>query len=165
MVANHLLTLTLSLATVVPQTDQAMGMKSLVGISSLSVGVEELGADALTDGLSEDLLKTDVELRLRLAGIKVPLEFTVPCFQIQIKYWKNRMGQDHIPITYNFHIAISLMQYANLFRTGEPMTVVTMQITNYGSGPIGKGSEHVRRSVGDLIDKFINEYLAVNPKK
>jgi hypothetical protein len=165
MVANLLLTLALSLATVVPQTDQAMGVKSLIGISRLSVGIEELGTEALADGLSGDLLKTDVELKLRLAGIEVPSEFAVPCLQVQIKYWINRMGQNHIPIIYNFHVAISLMQYANLFRTGEPMTVVTMQITNYGSGPIGEGSEHVRRSVRGLMDKFINEYLAVNPKK
>ena len=48
-----------------------LGAKTLKGMTTITVVVENLAASAHEDGLDENSIRTDAELKLRLAGLKV----------------------------------------------------------------------------------------------
>jgi hypothetical protein len=66
------LVLPLVLVTVRPAAaDDVLSRQTLRGISGISVVVENLKEQARQGGLHEEDIRTDVELKLRLAGVKV----------------------------------------------------------------------------------------------
>jgi hypothetical protein len=110
MALNLLLALAISLATVAPQstTDER---DSLIGIPGVRVLIENLSADALATGLSADQLKTDVELKLRLAGIKV-ISLPINGLYVQITYLKAETVQGEIG--FSCYVEVSFRQPATL---------------------------------------------------
>jgi hypothetical protein len=50
---------------------QGVDTRSLSGLIAVTILIERLGPDIEREGLSRELLKNDIELRLRLAGIRV----------------------------------------------------------------------------------------------
>ncbi len=162
---NLLLTLVLSLASIAPQPGSDIPRKSLAGISILGVFVDSLSPDALTDGLTRDQLKTDVELKLSLAGIDLSTKFdaSLPYIYVQVAYF-NRSDVEGRPIECTLGVNISFIQTATLFWNQEFMPVVTWNHSAIASGPRGKGRGLVQEQISDIMDKFINDYIAVNPK-
>ncbi len=60
-----------TLAPAILAVDSESTRESLRGIPGVYVLIEHLNPDAESDGLTRTQLRTDVELKLRLAGIKV----------------------------------------------------------------------------------------------
>jgi hypothetical protein len=157
-----LLLAALNLAAAPPQTIGTDRM-SLARISGMHVSIEGLSADAITDGLSADQLQTDVELKLRLAGIKLGSKFD-PYIYVNVAYTKTHTTQGY-DIGYSGYVFVSFRQPADLVQNkGVRAIASTWDIGSLVFGPPGKGKEHVRDTVRDFVDKFINDYLAANRK-
>ena len=135
--------------------------ETLRGIKSISVSIEDLAPEAKEAGLSTDQIRTDVELKLRMAGIKVitPKEASLsPYLYININIRKTTSG--------DFIVGMDISLYQIVFLGMKPN--ISCFAATWSSGEVGKGGETnvmngVRESVKDMIDTFINDYLAVNP--
>ena len=141
----------------------------LHNVKSICVLIEEISPEAQKDGLSKQAIQTDVELRLRQAGIKVipfdegakssveggsTLYVVVNCLKMR-----------DLPV-YAYSIDVELEDVVKLTR--EPHTTVFSAIT-WDRGSVGSvGALHIdsiRCTVKDMTDAFLNDYLKANPKK
>jgi hypothetical protein len=139
--------------------------RSLVGLREVAVVVEALQDESVRDGLSTQDIRTYVELRLRQSGISIP---TVPTGIGGAWLYINVNVQKRTDIAlYAVNVHVSLNQDVILLR--DPMTTVFGIPTWWREGVFTTGSsllrEGTRRSVRDLVDEFLNDYLAANPKR
>ena len=118
------------------------------------------------DGLDTTQIRTDVELKLRQAGITVLTRqerlstAAAPYLYVNVQAIKSRAN------VYAFSANVELLQRVTLVRNPAmsiPATTwsATCIIGGVGSQKVGSVREHVR----DLTDQFINAYLAANPKR
>ena len=105
-------------------------------------------------GLTKELLRTDVEIKLRIAGIKVSDESAPFLYvNVNIAYVGNEIY--FLTINIEFHQPVYLRR--NSFATfGSTWS-------SEGFGPAHQ-SDGVRKKLEDYMDIFINAYLSVNPK-
>ncbi len=138
--------------------------ETLRGLRGIRVVVERLPPEAERDGLTRSTIQTDVELKLRQAGI--PLLSRAdrppgsPYLYVNVNTYQSRVG------LYAFSVQAGLVQFVILERNRN----ITSQATTWeATGSVGAvGSEklsEVRNAVRDMVDEFINAYLAVNPKQ
>jgi hypothetical protein len=139
-------------------SDAELNRRTLKGIKSISVLVENLSDAAISDGLSVSQIQTDVELRLRLAGIRVD-PTTEPYLYVRANLLKTDL--------------VGLYAYSSEVEFNQPVRVVATDGftvgTTWSVGTVGairspNMSKRIRESVGDFVDEFINAYLSVNPK-
>ena len=137
--------------------------EALVGLKGVEVVIEKIKPAAERLGLTRDQIKTDVELRLRKAGVRVLTE-------------KERLEMPGVPFLYvNVGIAFNadstLVAYSIRAELNELVTLDrgfrtrgaiwdTSRVGGVGTGRISE----LREDVGDQVDRFINDYLAANPK-
>jgi hypothetical protein len=137
---------------------------SLRGLSGVSVFVDQINSEAQRDGLARAQVQTDVELRLRKAGIRVlpNADPEVPLFpQLYIKVRAVKRREFNL---YAFSITVQVNDFVDLRRKPTRSAVVTVWDTDT-AGSVGTDNiRAVRDSVGDLVDEFVNHYLAQNPK-
>lgn len=156
----------LAIILLLPDISHALtaNQKALVGLKGIGVLVEYMQPQAERLGLTRDQIRTDVELRLRKAGIKVLTE----------KEYSEVPGQPWLYVNINtamgtlpgicaYSIKVDLEEtvtLANGFKTRSA-------IWNIGYvGLIGiRKTNYIRNPLSDLIDEFINDYLAANPNK
>jgi len=137
----------------------------LVGLQGVCVRVETLINEAKDVGSMNELTQTDIELKLRRAGIKVlsreeqlAAKWT-PCLYINVNTLKWKDGG-----IIGFSIAVSLNERVFLERDPNILTIAETWSVNNVRGAGSDNRKGVRESVKDLVDKFINDYLAANPK-
>ena len=142
----------------------AGGIESLRGIKGVYVQVGSLKPDIEKDGLRIENIQTDVELKLRLAGIKVLTgeerikEPGTPFLYVNVSSIKSELG------IYTFSINIQLRQLVFLARDLDTRIFACTWIKGI-IGTIGANNVvDIRDYVKDNVDTFINDYLSVNPK-
>ncbi len=142
-------------------------VRSLVGVKGIYVTITDLNEDARSAGLTKEQLKTDVELKLRLAGIKVNSQ----------PEWRSSKHEGLFLVTIAtdsdddspsiaYTVAVELSQLRKL--PGRPYARVFAPTWGKGTGDMclkNEFPEEARKHVNDLTDKFINDYLTANPKK
>jgi hypothetical protein len=139
----------------------------LRGLGAIGVLVEDVPSDLQQDGLTVDDLQTDVELRLRQAGIRVltvtmreRLKIPVSPF-LSVWIVSKKVSSGH----YAFSISVSLMQQVHLSRNPSiEMSAMTWHAASVGYVSNPGIRRNLRQYVSDTVDRFINAYLAVNPK-
>ena len=142
--------------------------ESLPGLTGVCVRVERLDASARRDGLDEQSIQTDVEQKLRLAGIKVLTasqalkESGSPTLYVRV----NARLSSHAPV-YAVTVTLALLQDVittrdQKIRVREAKTWDTGHMTTYLQANLREARTVV---VKDLVDEFISDWLAVNPKK
>lgn len=140
---------------------------SLKGASQVGVAVVPLSPEAEQDGLSRRQLQTDVELRLRKAGIIVRPEEEnrhpgVPWLFVEVVNLRLPTG------LCAYAIGVSCRQLVILYRDEKivveeattwqkPLLLATVGANNMPAS--------VRGDVGDMVDEFINDWLTANPVK
>jgi hypothetical protein len=139
---------------------------SLAGLTGVTVVVEGMRPDAEREGLRQSTLQTDVELKLRQAGIRVLTEAEriltpgIPRLYLNV----NTMLRDEIG-AFAFSINLRLMQKVRLDRN----PIIVSEGTTWSTGSVGtvgvRELATVRESIRDQVDEFINAYLAANPKR
>jgi hypothetical protein len=160
------LVLPLVLVTVRPAAaDDVLSRQTLRGISGISVVVENLKEQARQGGLHEEDIRTDVELKLRLAGVKVLTapESTAlpgsPYLYVSVTSVLSGAG------VYGLYVEVSLNQRVLLAREQSISVTAPTWSTSY-IVTIGMNNLlEVRDDIKELVDKFLNAYLSVNPKK
>ncbi|MFC1692113.1 hypothetical protein ACFL1R_01245 [Candidatus Latescibacterota bacterium] len=143
--------------------DQKNVLKDLKGVEVL---VEDLKPDIEKDGLSKSSIQTDVELKLRMAGIKVLTEEEwlkepgTPYLYVSVNSFKKEEE-----VSYSINIALELNETVCLVRDLTMSCNAVTWSTSY-IGKVGKLKvNEIRDGVKDRVDIFINDYLAVNPKE
>jgi hypothetical protein len=143
--------------------DSPQERETLKGIKGLVVAVEALPAEAAGSGLTDDQLQTDVELRLRRAGINIMGPGSIVILDIDVRILKVQ-NTSNTDVGYVYFIDVSLYQGAVVMSNSAAAIVRTWSISSLNTiGRLGLEKE-VRESLGDLVDKFLNAYLSVNPK-
>lgn len=138
----------------------AQDRRNLKGIDSVFVVVEPLPNGASKLGLSEGIIQTDVEQKLRLAGLRV----------VTNQEGENLPGSPYLYVRLiatdppeAVAIDIGLNENATLERNGSfAPEVDTWEKIHVIANPSGQA---VRDKIKDLADEFLNDWLAVNPKK
>lgn len=138
---------------------------SLRGLSGVYVVPENpLEEDAIRGGLSQDTIRKEAELKLRLAGIRV----------LSREEWEKEPGRPYLQVWpkvlkggvlggYIYHISLEFKQYVSLVRSSSIQVFgTTWSAEHMGYTPELKD---IQDKVKDRIDQFIKAYLSVNPKK
>jgi hypothetical protein len=159
------LVITISLSGGVATTIRAGDAEVAVlrGLKEVFVDVEDLDFRVERVGLTTNHLKTDAELKLKMAGIKVQSEREAmrtpgsPHLHIMLKVLSTSSGD------YAAHIRLELREAVALVRN-PAMEVVTSTWTA-GTFGVTHTLSDVRQQEQALIDKFIAEYRAANLKQ
>jgi len=138
---------------------------TLRGLKGVYVLIEELNPDLEKDGLTGEQLLTDAELKLRKVGIEVLTEeewLKTP----DLPYLYVNINGDKVKNTfYCISIHVSLIQEIRLERNSFiKASGSTWQTSSVGGCNESVVISTVRDGLGDIIDNFINDYLAENPK-
>jgi hypothetical protein len=164
--------LILGVAALLAMAVDVMGVdlerNSLKGITGLGVWIG-VNSDAEQAGLHSTEVQTDVELKLRLAGIKVLTNeevFKDP--NAPILFVRATLGLDAVKESggYAYH-AISCQLYQHVFLARD-MSIGTLAATweSASTGMIrSNAAPKLRENIKDCVDEFLNAYLSVNPKK
>ena len=136
-------------------------VRSLKGLTRISVSIEDFDQDALLAGFSQSVFKTDVEVKLRMAGITVvpsgePHPGAAYIFMV-ITVLEPRAGG-----VSPYSIDTQLNQAVYLQRDPE---ILDIAIT-WHNGSAGRGDiEFIRQAAKNQVDRFINDWLRANPKR
>ena len=149
----------------VGQEDDEYTRKTLAGLT-MYVLVEHIPDEAERDGLDTTQIRTDVELKLRQAGISVLTHeewlstAAAPYLYVNVQVFKNPAN------FYAYSANVELRQRVTLVHSPSTSALATTWSAHGTIGTVGSqkvGS--VREDVRDLTDQFINAYLAANPKR
>jgi hypothetical protein len=144
--------------------DMEMNRESLRGIKGVFVIVEELHGDVIVHGLSREMIRKDVELRLRQSGITVQSEEEAwdpqgsPTLYVYVNFYK--IKDSH---SYSFSVSVDLYQWVTINRTAKSTIACTWShgmVGYVGESKINTTHEQIKQ----ILDKFIGAYLSVNPK-
>ena len=165
-----LATIALLCAVVVPplvsQGDDETTRNTLADLKGVQVLVESIKDEVQRDGLRESQIQTDVELKLRQAGISVLTHeewlstAAAPYLYVNVQASKNSAGIYAFTVDVELRQRVTLIQNPSM-RVLAPTWSATGIIGTVGSQKVGSVREYVR----DLTDQFINAYLAANPKR
>lgn len=144
--------------------DHEVTRATLRGVAGVAVVVESLDPDVERAGLTPQQLQTDVELRLRQAGMRVLTA-------------KERLGTPGAPNVYvnvnvllrseglvAFNIDVEVQQEATLKTDGSWAMVATWSVGYLGGVSSTRFVDTVRNRVRAQVDQFINAYRSVHPR-
>lgn len=147
---------------------------SLQGLKGIYVLIDGQFDDLIREGLTKDQLKTDVELQLRKARIKVltEQEFETmpesPHLSITVSSSKGAIGVSGSYSKTTFYaigLLIQLHQDVILIRNPKmKISGVTWKTILTGWHEAKDVKNSVRENLKDGIDIFMNDYLTANPK-
>ena len=139
---------------------QSVEAPSLIGLAELNVVIQDLDDNAKVGGLTVSQLQTDVELRLRQAGLRVnttALEFL------------------HVRVTalgptaageVTWKVDVELQQPVIIMRTKEATTGTTWHASSIAlSSSPAFIPLNVSGKVRAFVDAFLNDWLSVNAKR
>jgi hypothetical protein len=150
--------LLLALASSYPAlaADESVERQTLKGIKTVAVQVEALRPEVESDGLTQAQIKTDVEQRLREAGIQVNDAATATLI---VNVNAVLVGQGAPVYAVSAHVDFE----QDVVVRGLDATACTWSIG--GMAAVGRANlPMVRDFVRSKVDKFIDAYFSVNPK-
>lgn len=155
---SRLVMVLLVAANAATAVDAGFSRASLKGLKGVQVLVEPLQTEVEQGGLNKASIQTDVELKLRQAGITVLTEEGTPYLYIDVNTSSGSL--------YAYFVGVKLCQTVRLDR--DP-SIQVLLATTWDVGEVGTvgrvNLRSIRDRIKDLVDMFINAYLSVNPKK
>lgn len=133
----------------------------LKGLKAVRLDVERIKPEIERDGLFRETLQTDMELKLRLAGIKVLTEEEAqatpdaPLLYLNADALKCSFG-------YVYNIGLYLIESVTTVRRPMKARATLLRIPEH-LGIASRLSE-VRDAAGDTLDEFVNAWKEVNSK-
>jgi hypothetical protein len=131
---------------------------SLKGITAIAVLVDTFAAEAEADGLTRSQLQTDVELRLREAGLPVVAKATDVLLYVNVHALRSRERT-----LYVYSIQVNVLQPVTVTRTGTPARAGTWFTATLGMAGTAKLAI-VRDDLRAAVDRFLTAWLAMNPR-
>lgn len=145
-------------------TVQESRRNSLKGLAAVYLQIEPLGSEARDAGLSASQLRTDIELRLRSAGIPVLTNkqgseaAEKPYLNLQVVTLRSEAG-------FSVFIArLALFQHVLPAQNPERVLLVPTWAASEIGYTMGSPVSAIRKTIQDSTDRFCNDYLAVNQK-
>jgi inhibitor of cysteine peptidase len=152
-------------------TEDSEERSSLAGLQGIYVLVEPLPVWTEQYGLTVQETQTQVELRLRQDGIKVLSKIesahTVGrvFLYVNINTQKSPvyMGREECPVS----CSLALRQDVYLARDRAKFVggAATWDMSSVGLCSANQLPKFIKTSIDNLLDQFINDYLAANPKE
>lgn len=137
---------------------------ALQGLTAVGVMIEGVSQELEQDGVTESHLQTDVERRLRKAGIRVLTEAEwqqtpeSPYLYVRVTAARRAYG------LYGYAISLHLKQMVVLGRDADIQLFAATWETG-GAGTIGAMNVRgLRQSVIIYVDEFITAYREMNPE-
>jgi hypothetical protein len=136
--------------------DSEIARNSLRGLNGINVSIENIREEIVKLGLTEDSIRTDVELKLRLSGIRV----------LSTEEWVKEPGNPYLYVyvhvvrgkeaVYIYNISVEMIQDVTLVRSPS----VRCMGETWKTGFLGLALElrQIREAIKDPIDEFINAY-------
>lgn len=138
--------------------------ETLVGIRELKVVVLGINEGVTGTGLTEEDIRTIVELKLRLAGIKISDSNLVPGLVVILSAINVEVSENNPHLVYSFELSIH--QDSILIR--DPSILVingkTWDTGTTGITPKEDFKQKIKSTLNDLMDSFLNDYLKANPR-
>ena len=141
--------------------------RNLAGLPGVFVHVAQLGPEANKYGLTEQALRSDVELQLRQNGVKVFLEQEITCVTrwpelyiiINLLIW----AEEKEPSV----VSVSISVRRDVLIEEDPIlrAVGIIWERGYVADDISWNLKQARAKVESFVDEFINDYLKANPKQ
>ena len=132
---------------------------TLKGLKAVNLTVERIDPEAEKDGLTKSQLQTDVESRLRQAGISVD-HLSDEYLYVDVNTLKGERGVYSYSVHVEFHQSVMLVRDPKIIYYGA----ATWSVGRMGT--VGSGHlREVREDVAALVDQFINAYLEQNPRQ
>jgi hypothetical protein len=134
----------------------------LRGLDGFRLAVDRIRPDVERDGLFRSTLREDMELRLRMGGIKVLSEEEAeknpdaPYLYLYVDALKCSLG-------YVYKIRLSLMEPVKLIRNNAKVSATVLRIPDELG--ITSNLSEIRDAAGDFVDEFVKAWKAANPKK
>jgi hypothetical protein len=141
-------------------------VKSLAGIKALVVMIgSDTGFQPVQPYLTEAQLRTDVELRVRKAGIPV-VRVEDPdhaILYVDVAAQRTATGRSLCV----FDLSVRILQTATVDRNNQKAPAATWGPKGYLGldSQINGAAETIRHQVSDFVDEFLNDYLTANPIK
>jgi hypothetical protein len=142
-------------------SDSAIERASLAGLKQISIVVEDLSSAAAPSGLTTAALQTDVERRVKAAGIAV----TPDADDYLYVHVTVADAGSSLPLPY--HVEVAMMQEITLprgIKTRTPLQAPTWSLDQIGLASTGVLRESIVNRVDQFVDQFIKAYQSVNPK-
>jgi hypothetical protein len=134
----------------------------LRGLDGFRLVVDRIRPDVERDGLFRSTLREDMELRLRMGGVKVLSEEEAdknpdaPCLYLYLDALKCSLG-------YVYKIRLSLMEPVKLVRNNAKVSATVLRIPDELG--ITSNLSEIRDAADEFVDEFVKAWKAVNPKK
>ncbi len=140
----------------------------LVGLDGLEVMVEGLTDKEREGGLTEDALQTYLEMRLRQARIPILSKLEWLQSERNPRLYLNVMAIQTVTGGWTYTLSLEVSQYACIGGVKEePLTHPCGSFTTWDVGGLyttpDNLADSVRGNLAELMDRFLNDYLAVNP--
>ena len=138
---------------------------TLAGLKGVYLIVNEISLAIEREGLTKNLLKRAIKLKLRQADIRVLTEEELlfmpgkPCLYLSMHAVKNSEFS-----FYAYWTSLELRQLVRLERDKNiKVFAITWSVRSIGMLNVKELSK-IRESVRELVDRFINAYFSVNPR-
>jgi hypothetical protein len=151
----------LSWATSAAASDSQIERATLAGLTPISVVIEGLSPVAEKTGLTNAVLESDVEKRIRQAGISMTPDADAYLY-VHVTVADPGAG---LPLPYL--VEVTLMQEVTLprgLKMRTPLQVPTWWLNRLGLADSGRLRAAVNDRVTEFVDQFISAYRSVNPK-
>jgi hypothetical protein len=144
---------------------------SLAGLQGLAVMVIPVNPDAEQNGINKDRIQSDIEQKLRNAGIKVLAgrELEKPGFpylNLDIA-----VAKDKAPELYRYNIKIEVYKQEiqnpqdEIETAFQWISVKTWSAERTGTAPGSGLKDSIQKQLDDAVLKLIADYQTANPKK
>jgi hypothetical protein len=145
-------------------------VESLRGLTGVGVLVESFSSE-VKDKLPFDKnqIRVDVELKLRMAGIKVLSDEErfntpgMPFLYVRVYIGETSDLLPDLPPVFGYNITVQLHQQVYLARNSELLFGTTWEKSVTGAVNI-KNVSITRDRIRNFLDQFIYDYFLVNPK-
>ena len=144
---------------------------TLEGLQGIAVMVLPTNPDAERNGLKREQIQTDLELKLRKAGIKILTDRELekpgfPYLNVNVNVTK-----DKDPERNGYDIKVEMYKQAiqnpqdEIETAMQTLSIKTWSSEQTGTAPVSDLKNNVQKQLDDAVNKFISAYLAANPKK
>jgi len=138
--------------------DGPLDRATLRGVKAMNVVIDRLDPDLEKAGLTQDVLQSRVEERLRRAGILIDskaLEFV----GLRVSSFLARKGPDSLSLSLAFYQPVILVRDQKV-RTASP----TWEVENMLMVSPKPMVQSALETADQLVDQFVSAYQAANPR-
>ncbi len=144
--------------------DDEYSRRSLAGLKGIAIFIPELPPEVEQSGLMNSAIRTDVELKLRQSGIHIiganEGDGLSAVLTVGVEVLPSGTG------LWAYDVNVDVRQVVVLARDPSIRLPLNKTWSSGAFGTVGKlNVRNLREQVKDQVDKFINAYLSVNPKK